>query len=93
MTQDEIIEMAREAGGCEIGYGSTLWVGTQSTEFLEAFAKLIAQRTWVGLTDKERFEIRMHSVQNMGENFQETLCKAIEAKLKQKNGYAEEMNT
>ena len=51
------------------------------------------QRTWVDLTDKERFEIRMHSVQNMGGNFQETLCKAIEAKLKQKNGYAEEMNT
>ena len=40
MTQDEIIKMAREAGGCEIGYGSTLWVGTQSTEFLEAFANL-----------------------------------------------------
>ncbi len=43
------------------------------------------QRTWVGLTDDERFEIRIHSVQNMGENFQETLCKAIEAKLKEKN--------
>jgi len=43
------------------------------------------QRTWVDLTDKERFEIRMHSVQNMGENFQETLCKAIEAKLKEMN--------
>jgi len=51
------------------------------------------QRQWVGLTDKERFEIRMHSIQNMGGNFQETLCKSIEAKLKQKNGYAEEMNT
>ena len=44
MTQDEIIKMAREAGGCEIGYGSTLWVGTQSTEFLEAFAKLVAAK-------------------------------------------------
>jgi hypothetical protein len=43
------------------------------------------QRQWVGLTDEERFEICMHSVQNMGENFQETLCKAIEAKLKEKN--------
>jgi hypothetical protein len=43
------------------------------------------QRTWVGLTDEERFEIRIHSVQNMGENFQETLCKAIEAKLKELN--------
>ena len=46
---------------------------------------LYTQRTWVGLTDEERFEIRMHSVQNMGENFQETLCKAIEDKLKEKN--------
>ena len=43
------------------------------------------KRPWVDLTDKERFEIRMHSVQNMGGNFQETLCKAIEAKLKEKN--------
>ena len=44
MTQDEIIKMAREAGGCEIGYGSTLWVATQSTEFLEAFAELVAAK-------------------------------------------------
>ena len=44
MTQVEIIKMAREAGGCEIGYGSTLWVSTQSTEFLEAFAKLVAAK-------------------------------------------------
>ena len=43
------------------------------------------QRTWVGLTGEERFEIRMHSIENMGENFQETLCKAIESKLKEKN--------
>jgi len=43
------------------------------------------KRPWVGLTEEERFEIRMHSVQNMGENFQETLCKTIEAKLKEKN--------
>jgi hypothetical protein len=40
---------------------------------------------WVGLTDEEKFEICMHSIQNMGANFQETLCKAIEAKLKEKN--------
>ena len=51
------------------------------------------QRTWVGLTDDEKFEICMHSIQNMGANFQETLCKAIETELKQKNGYAEEKNT
>jgi hypothetical protein len=41
MTQDEIIEMAREAGGSDVGgHGWTTWVGTQSTEFLERFAKL-----------------------------------------------------
>ena len=40
---------------------------------------------WVSLTDEERREIRTHSVENMGKNFQETLCKAIEAKLKEKN--------
>ena len=45
----------------------------------------LAERTWVGLTDEERREIRTHSVENMGKNFQETLCKAIEAKLKEKN--------
>jgi hypothetical protein len=43
------------------------------------------KREWVGLTDVERMEIRTHSIRNMGENFQETLCKAIEAKLKEKN--------
>ena len=45
MTQDEIIEMAREAGGSDVGgHGWTTWVGTQSTEFLERFAKLIAAK-------------------------------------------------
>jgi hypothetical protein len=41
MTHDEIIEMARQAGGSDVGgHGWTTWVGTQSTEFLERFAKL-----------------------------------------------------
>ena len=45
MTQDEIIETAREAGGSDVGgHGWTTWVGTQSTEFLERFAKLIATK-------------------------------------------------
>ena len=43
------------------------------------------KKPWVGLTEEERFEIRMHSIQKMGGNFQETLCKGIEAKLKEKN--------
>jgi len=45
MTQDEIIEMAREAGGFDItSNGWTSWVGTQSTDFLERFAKLVAAK-------------------------------------------------
>ena len=45
MTQDEIIEMAREAGGIDIeSRGWTTWVGTQSTEFLERFANLVAAK-------------------------------------------------
>jgi hypothetical protein len=45
MTQDEIIEMAREAGGIDIeSRGWTTWVGTQSTEFLERFANLVADK-------------------------------------------------
>jgi len=45
MTQDEILEMVREAGGSDVGGpGWTTWVGTQSTEFLERFAKLVAAK-------------------------------------------------
>jgi hypothetical protein len=44
MTKDEIIRMARKAGGADISSnGWTSWVGTQSTEFLERFANLVAE--------------------------------------------------
>ena len=45
MTQDELIEMARQAGGIDIkSHGWTTWVGTQSTEFLERFANLVVAK-------------------------------------------------
>jgi hypothetical protein len=47
MTQDEIIEMARRAGGIDIAnnyVGVTVWLGTDRSDFLEAFAKLIAEK-------------------------------------------------
>ena len=44
------------------------------------------QRTWVGLTDEDELDWEE------GGNLKD-LVKAIEAKLKQKNGYAEEKNT
>jgi len=49
----------------------------------------LQQHTWVGLTDEEIFEIhkQVDSMQYL------TFGKAIEAKLKQKNGFAEEKKT
>lgn len=43
MKKENIIQMAREAGACDISsHGWTSWVGTQSTDFLERFAQLVA---------------------------------------------------
>ena len=86
MTQDEIIEMAIQAKILEKG---DEWVFDMSNAFelttnqnqLKTFAKLVEQRTWVGLTDEEIFEIhkQVDSMQYL------TFGKAIEAKLKEKN--------
>lgn len=49
------------------------------------------QNTWIGLTDEERLELAV----NTGAMSADWLpfMEATEAKLKQKNGYAEEKNT
>jgi hypothetical protein len=50
------------------------------------------QRTWVGLTDDERLKLYREfedCLESDGWEYE----KAIEAKLKQKNSYAEEKNT
>jgi len=48
MTQDEIIEMARQAGGIDmtntLAGNFTAWIGTGTPEFLERFAKLVAEK-------------------------------------------------
>jgi hypothetical protein len=47
MTQDEIIEMARQAGGIDITnnyVGVTFWLGTDRSDFFGNFAKLIAEK-------------------------------------------------
>ena len=55
MTQDEIIEIARFAGGCDItSNGWASWVGTQSTEFLERFANLVAAKEREALAQPEQ---------------------------------------
>jgi hypothetical protein len=45
MTQDEIIEMVRKAGGIDLTNtraNVTTWIGTGTSDFLDAFAKLVA---------------------------------------------------
>jgi len=77
MTQDEIIEMAVQAGISEE-------IAAFNIPIIEAFAKLIAakerQRTWVGLSDEEFDYLRDN---NFGVS---PLISAVEAKLKDKNG-------
>ena len=78
MTQDKIIEMAQECG--LIGMRPHL-DGIYS-EALVVFAKLIAQRTWVGLTDEQMLEC------NMDGDFmvdREIAKLNVQAKLKEKN--------
>ena len=77
MTQDEIIDMARQAG--------FMMENSAAIQAAETFAKLIAakalaQRTWVGLTDDENCDIWYKESLDWME-----YGKAIEAKLKEKN--------
>jgi hypothetical protein len=95
MTQDEIIKMLRAA--CDKDKvdpeQNGFWI--IHTDELEAFAKLIAQRTWVGLTDKEMLECLravdvvtavslLMSQYEMPPTFK-VYAEAIEAKLKERN--------
>ena len=52
------------------------------------------QRTWVGLTDEERNDCLVDAdpCECLADPEAEELMRCIEAKLKQKNGYAEEKN-
>ena len=56
---------------------------------LQAEIERLKQRTWAGLTDEEVKDI----VWNLPYEPSQEHILAIEAKLKQKNGYAEEKNT
>ena len=95
MTQDEIIAMLRAS--CDKDKvdpeQNGFWV--IHTNELEAFAKLVAQRTWVGLTDNEMLECLksvdvatavnlLMSQYEMPPTFK-VYAEAIEAKLKEKN--------
>ena len=51
-----------------------------------AIEQALAQRTWIGLTEQERNDIEDYCEMMIGK----PAFDAIEAKLKQKNGYVEE---
>ena len=53
----------------------------------------MAKREWVGLTDEEMLTLEETTTCAKDESWLRNLTQAIEAKLKQKNGYAEEKNT
>ena len=62
-------------------------VEKQSNLGKQILQEIKPQREWVGLTDEERDECLGNYITAEGR------ARAIEAKLKQKNGYAEEKNT
>ena len=76
MTKEEIIEIAKQAG-----LDPDLW---NYTDAFETFAKLVAKRTWVGLTAKEKHEFRYSHMTTAD------FIDAIEAKLKEKNTRGQE---
>jgi hypothetical protein len=59
----------------------------------QQFYKAPPQRTWVGLTDEEVDDIANSILTDDPVLWWRKLSQAIEAKLKQKNGFAEEKNT
>ena len=86
--QDEIIEMARKAGLYQD-------INVSFHQALRNFYDLATERTWVGLTSEEIWDewIEQSIPERNTHNFVAAFARAIEAKLKQKNGFAEEKNT
>jgi len=93
MTKDEALRMALEAldalcindySGYELGKRDAHLVDNALTAIKEALAQ--PEREWIGLTDEEiDYCVKLKNA--------EAIVEEVEAKLKQKNGYAEEKNT
>ena len=96
MTKDEALKLAlstldevRQETFRLIRDGQTLYAEDKVWSTIISIKEVLAQpqRTWVGLTDEEKHEIRYSHMTSA------EFIEFIEAKLKQKNGYAEEKNT
>ena len=96
MTKEEALKLAlstldeiRQETFRLIRDGQTLYAEDKVWSTIISIKEVLAQpqRTWVGLTDEEKHEIRYSHMTSA------EFIEFIEAKLKQKNGYAEEKNT
>jgi len=67
-------------------------VERQSNLGKQILKEIKPQREWVGLTDEEIEKMR-HLIDWTADWSYKTFARAVEAKIKQKNGYAEEKNT
>ena len=82
MTQEEIIKLARKVGYPLVEYEGTPYIPPMLATLLETVAA--EQRTWVGLTAKEKHEFRYSHMTTAD------FIDAIEAKLKDKNTRGQE---
>ena len=82
MTQEEIIKLARKVGYPLVEYEGTPYIPHLLAVLLKAAAA--EQRTWVGLTAKEKHEFRYSHMTTAD------FIDAIEAKLKEKNTRGQE---
>ena len=83
MTKEEIIEMAREAGGIDVTNtrinNITVWLGTGTFEFLEAFAKLIAKKTIKEALAQPERDYERGFIDGMQKQMQSSVDKAVNA--------------
>jgi len=94
MTDEDLVKNLawfREEAGLESAYPVT----HPMSMFIRAIAarERLKKREWVGLTDEEMLTLEETTTCAKDESWLRNLTQAIEAKLKQKNGYAEEKNT
>ena len=82
MTQEEIIKLARKVGYPLVEYEGTPYIPHLLAVLLKAAAA--EQRTWVGLTAKEKHEFRYSHMTTAD------FIEDIEAKLKDKNTSGQE---
>ena len=83
-TQEPVGQLLEEA----YGRGQVMWFNKPKDQSM--LYTTPPQRTWVGLTEREQGAM-MEDLNAHGTNIY-NFAKAIESKLKQKNGFAEEKN-